>query len=89
LVTKEEVTISKTTLPNWRAAAFILERRHPDRWTKKIRTEVSGPDGGPVKTEDTTFDDPKRAKKVAELFDRARQRAAEADGNGDTESNSD
>ena len=32
----------------WRAAAFILERRFPDDYGR--RTEITGKDGGPVKT---------------------------------------
>ena len=42
--------ISQITLQapaDWRAAAFILERRFPDDYGK--RTEVTGKDGGPVK----------------------------------------
>lgn len=31
---------------DWRAALALLERRHPDRWSK--RTEISGPGGAPV-----------------------------------------
>ena len=34
---------------DWRAAAFLLERRFPDDYGK--RSEVTGKDGGPVKTE--------------------------------------
>lgn len=30
----ERVTIVKRIPPNWRADAWVLERRHPDRWTK-------------------------------------------------------
>lgn len=35
----------------WQAAAWYLERKHGDRWGRndKIRQEVSGPDGKPVK----------------------------------------
>ncbi len=33
---------------DWRAAAWILERRHPDDYGRVTRTQVSGPDGGPV-----------------------------------------
>ena len=34
---------------DWRAAAFILERRFPDDYGK--RTEVTGKGGGPMKVE--------------------------------------
>ena len=37
---------------DWRAAAFILERRFPDDYGK--RSEVTGKDGGPVKVEAKT-----------------------------------
>lgn len=47
-IEESETTKVETTLPDWRAAAFILERRHPDRWGRQIKTEVSGPGGKPV-----------------------------------------
>lgn len=31
----------------WQAAAWRLERRYPERWGR-TRTEITGPDGGPV-----------------------------------------
>ena len=40
------------TYDDWRAAAFILERRFPDDYGK--RTEVTGKDGGPVKVDTKT-----------------------------------
>ena len=36
----------------WQALAWLAERRHPERWAKPNRYEVSGPDGGPIKVED-------------------------------------
>ena len=47
--------ISQITLQapaDWRAAAFILERRFPDDYGK--RTEVTGKDGSPVKVDAKT-----------------------------------
>jgi hypothetical protein len=38
---------------NWRAALEILERRDPENWSKTSRTEISGPNGGPVRQETT------------------------------------
>ncbi len=44
--------ITLQALTDWRAAAFILERRFPDDYGK--RTEVTGKDGGPVKVDAKT-----------------------------------
>ena len=47
--------VSQITLQapaDWRAAAFMLERRFPDDYGK--RTEVTGKDGGPVKVDTKT-----------------------------------
>lgn len=44
-------SIERFTLgPNaeWRAAAFLLERRFRDRWGKLVRQEHSGPGGGAI-----------------------------------------
>lgn len=32
----------------WQAAAWRLERKHPDRWGKKEKHEHTGADGGPI-----------------------------------------
>jgi transposase len=40
---------------NWRIDLEILERRYPQRWSKTNRTEISGPDGGPVRQETTVI----------------------------------
>lgn len=36
---------------SWQAAAWKLERKFPQRWGRVHRTEISGPDGAPVKVE--------------------------------------
>ena len=41
----------------WQAAAWLLERRDPARWGRVSRTEISGPDGGPVRQETTVTSD--------------------------------
>jgi hypothetical protein len=33
---------------DWKAAAWLLERRHPDKYGKTTRTEISGPKGKPI-----------------------------------------
>lgn len=38
----------------WQAAAWLLERRDPQRWGRVTRTELTGKGGGPVKQETTT-----------------------------------
>ncbi len=35
----------------WTASAWILERRHPDRWGRRTQHEVTGQYGGPVQHE--------------------------------------
>lgn len=36
---------------SWQAAAWKLERKHPNRWGRVTRTEISGPEGQAVKVE--------------------------------------
>jgi transposase len=36
---------------SWQAAAWKLERKFPNKWGRVNRTEISGPDGAPVKVE--------------------------------------
>lgn len=40
----------------WQAAAWWLERTSPKRWGRSVRTEISGPDEGPVQVAVTTRD---------------------------------
>jgi hypothetical protein len=39
---------------NWTAAAWWLERRHPQDYAKRDKVEMSGPDGGPIESRDVT-----------------------------------
>jgi hypothetical protein len=36
---------------NYQAAVTFLERRHPDRWAKRERHEITGQGGGAIKVE--------------------------------------
>jgi hypothetical protein len=40
---------------DWKAAAWLLERRHPDRYGKTTRTELSGPKGGAIQVTGPTI----------------------------------
>lgn len=43
--------IRRAAVKNWQAAAWRLERKHPQRWGRRERHEITGKDGGPVKSE--------------------------------------
>ena len=34
--------------PDWKASAWLLERRYPDVYSARSKTEITGADGGPV-----------------------------------------
>ena len=43
------VALVRKAMPdNWQAAMTYLERRYPDRWRRRERHEITGPDGGPI-----------------------------------------
>lgn len=46
---RDVLAISKAAGEDWRAAAWRLERKFPGRWGQITRTQISGPDGGPVR----------------------------------------
>ena len=45
---RDIVTITKAADVHWQAAAWRLERKHPNRWGRRQHVELSGADGGPV-----------------------------------------
>lgn len=63
----ETVTVSER---QWSAAAWLLERRFPDDYARTVRSEVSGPDGGPVQVEGSSASEALMAK-LAEMAERA------------------
>lgn len=46
----EETTVREFP-GDWRALAMLLERRWPKEWAPRMRTELSGPEGGPIPIE--------------------------------------
>ena len=70
------LTINKAGTMDWRAAAWILERRFPKDFGKQL-VEVTGEDGAPMRVEIATLrnmvlqalkDDPDAKVKVANAF---------------------
>lgn len=56
--------IGKAAETEWTAAAWRLERKFPDRYGRRTKHEVSGPEGGPIEVADV------RAKLLARLAPR-------------------
>jgi hypothetical protein len=48
-----ETPVRKVYAPDPVAAIFWLKNRQRTKWRDKVETELSGPNGGPVKTEST------------------------------------
>lgn len=46
---RDVTLIAKAAEKEWTAAAWRLERKFPDRWGRKDRHEVSGPNGQPIR----------------------------------------
>ena len=51
-VHRSVMIIAQAAKKNWTAAAWFLERKHPEDWARRdyLRSELSGPGGGPVQT---------------------------------------
>jgi hypothetical protein len=63
---------------HWQAAAWRLERKHPERWGRKdrLQAEISGPGGGPIGVNVSAREE------LAGLVARLAQRIREAEGAG-------
>lgn len=48
---KTQVQDGWVIAPQWQAAAWRLERKHPKRWARTDKHEISGRDGEPVKVD--------------------------------------
>jgi len=61
---------------HWQAAAWRLERKHPQRWGRRdrVQTEISGPGGGPIGVNISAREE------LAGLIARLAQRVREAEG---------
>ena len=71
---------------DWRASAWRLERKFPDRWGRRERTELSGPDGGPIQVEHDVNIKDELSARILGTIDRRRSRDDDVDdddGSGD------
>jgi transposase len=70
-------TVRRAMAEDWRAALAYLERRHPARWQRQQRTELTGPDGGPIRTQrDAGIDLSKLSDEELRLLEQLSERAA-------------
>lgn len=51
----------------WQASAWILERKQPKKWGRADRTEITGPEGGPIQI---TVSTEELERKVARILER-------------------
>jgi len=72
----EETTV-KRTAPDWRAAAWYLERQHPLHFGRQAtQVEVSGPGGGPIDVRVDATDLAAKVRANIEALDAAKAEAA-------------
>lgn len=45
---RDLAVIAKASIDQWQAAAWRLERRHPEKWARRDRLAVTGADGEPL-----------------------------------------
>lgn len=62
---------------NWTAAAWWLERRHPEDYAKRERVEMTGADGGPIDTRDLSAAIPDHERQALAAAIRAHLRGEE------------
>lgn len=63
---------------------FYLKTQAKDRgYIERHQMEHSGPDGGPIQTEDVGLTDEERVNRISTLFDKARERRDRQADNGD------
>lgn len=63
----------------WQAAAWLLERRFPDKWGARHRLEHTGKDGGPVLTEHKTTLTIEQASEIVRLAQQATEQKLECE----------
>lgn len=50
----------------WQASAWILERKQPHKWGRADRTEISGPQGGPIEINVSTEELERKISRILE-----------------------
>lgn len=60
--------VTRNVAPDVTACIFWLKNRRPDIWKDVRRSEITGPDGAPIRIEDMTLDDERRLISETERF---------------------